>query len=173
MNDSQIVIDKLYAMNLDDVAVVLLTLDHPTFEKPVRISLDNKTTLEEEDFYGQKLLGTLSRGREYLHVDFEITLPCVASEEAPHGSLRLDNSANELIPYIRNAQVRDGAIIASIELVFADDPDIVLRRWSNFEIREIKYDSVAVEATFKADVMAEEPYPGPTFNPADSGIVWG
>lgn len=172
MITSQVVIDKLYAMDLDDVAVVLLTLDHPTFDAPVRLSLDNKDTLEEEDMYGRKLLGTLSRGREYLNVDFEITLPSVSSEEAPHGSIRMDNSANELIPYIRNAQVRDGPLLATIELVFASDPDTVLQSWTNFEIREIKYDSVAVEASFKADVMAEEPYPGRTFNPAESGIVW-
>ena len=163
MNLSTKEIRELYSTSTAYIPVVLLTITHPTFDEPIRISTDNKDVMEQ-NIFKENLYGTISRGNNYYFLPFSFELPSSHTDEAPTASLTITNVGLDLIPYIRNLQARDKPKIL-IEVIIAQEPDNVIQAFPELTIGSISYDAQSINFTLESVDLSREPFPSGTFNP--------
>ena len=163
MNLSTENIRQLYNTSTAYIPVVLLTITHPSFDEPIRISTDNKDIMEQ-NIYEENIYGTISRGNNYYFLPFSFELPSSHSDEAPTASLTVTNVGLDLMPYIRNLQARDKPKIL-IEVIIAQEPDNIIQAFPELTVGNVSYNAENVNFTLESVDLSREPFPSGTFNP--------
>ena len=104
---------ELAAQETGTAWLVLLTLDHPDLDRPIRVTSDG--------------VATTSNGEVFESFPFEVTLPDDVEGRAPQAHLRIDNTSQEIIALLRGLVTPPSL---TIKIVRSADPNYVERVWS-------------------------------------------
>jgi len=140
----------IYAPETAEAFLALISIDHPTFATPIRVTSD--------------AVDTVSRGNTYVRYPFRVTLPTDAEGGAPLARLSIDNVHRDIL---RQLRATPDAATVTIEIVLGSDPDTVEVSFPDFELREVSHDFLTIEGTLSVEHFAAEPYPAGVFSPAD------
>jgi len=144
---------QVSAQQTDSVWLVLLTIDHADLEQPIRVTSDGRPTLSNGDLYQP--------------FPFAVTLPDDVEGRAPQARLQIDNTSLEVV-----AQLRGLATPPSVRLqiVRAEDPDVIEREWVGLEWRSSAIDLASVTGTLSVEDLALEEFPYVTFDGRFKGL---
>ncbi|MFU0504003.1 DUF1833 family protein [Pseudaminobacter sp. NGMCC 1.201702] len=151
--------EAMNAQETGEVLVVLLTITHPDYATPLRISSDPTTLLSEAPLQ----YGTVSRGETYLFAPFSTSLPDDMDERAPTARFVLENISRDLVELVRSVST---PAKATIEVVLASSPDSVEIEYPEFDVKNASYNANVMTLELSIDALTDEPYPSGTFSPA-------
>lgn len=120
---------QLFAQESDDAFLVLLTMTHPSFSKPVRLVNNSVDVLSRDDTYEA--------------FPFTIKLPTDDGETVPQFEINFDNVSLELIDEIRS--VTD-AIGVKLEMILGSMPDVVQMTQDDLKIQSVTYTATQIQA---------------------------
>ena len=146
-------IAELSAQETGTAWLVLLTIDHPDLDEPIRITSD--------------AMATASQGFIFEPFPFEITLPDDVEGRTPQASLQIDNTSQEIIALLRGMTTPASL---TIQIVRSADPNVVEREWAGIEWRSSQYDVAAITGTLTIDELAAEEFPYITFDGRFKGL---
>jgi hypothetical protein len=158
---------RLNDAEMAEVLVVLFTLEHDDFDAPLRFSTDNRDELVQLD-----VRGTLSRGEEYPFLPLRIILPDDTEEGESQASVEIDNVVPDVLAELR-AIDRATAVTCTLEVVTARTPDVVELGPILLTLRGIEYDAATIRATFGAEDLLNESFPGGAITPTWFPGVFG
>lgn len=137
---------KFFSLEIDEAILILLTITHPTIE-PLRLVNNDPRPDGSTDI--------VSRGETYLAYPFEPELP-TDNDEQPVARLRIanvDRRIAESLMHLTSPPELAFEIIRSVE------PDVVLRRFARFELRNVTWDAIEVTGELMQASFAAEPWP--------------
>ena len=143
--------------------VCLLTITHPAWSDPIRLSTDATEFLRFADD-GSPMYGTVSRGETFEFVPVAPILPDSHDETPPQGRVSIDNVSQLVAPYLR--MVDDTPPRVTVEVVLASSPDIVDQVWPEMELTQATVDASRAEVTLGMDIGSNEAMPWLRFIPA-------
>ena len=146
-------LDELAAQETGTAWLVLLTLDHPDLDRPIRVTSDG--------------VATTSNGEVFESFPFEVTLPDDVEGRAPQARLRIDNTSQEIIALLRGLVTPPSL---AIQIVRSTNPDVVEREWAGLEWRASSWDIGAITGTLAVDDLATEEFPYVTFDGRFKGL---
>ena len=146
-------LNELAAPETGTAWLVLLTLDHPDLDRPIRVTSDG--------------VATTSNGEVFEAFPFEVTLPDDVEGRAPQARLRIDNTSQEIIALLRGLVTPPSL---TIKIVRSADPNYVERVWSGLEWRASTYDIGAITGTLTVEDLALEEFPYVTFDGRFTGL---
>jgi hypothetical protein len=144
---------ELAAQECATAWLVLLTLEHPGLDQPIRVTSD--------------AVATTSNGHTFQPFPFEVTLPDDVEGRAPQAQLRIDNTSQEIIALLRGLTTPPSL---TIQIVRSATPDVIEREWSGLEWRSSQYDIGAISGTLTIEDMALEEFPYITFDGRFKGL---
>ncbi len=147
-------LDFIAAVNAQETGeafIVLVTIAHPDLPSPVY--LNNS---------GANLV---SRGNTYLACPFQPTLVEDTDDRPPQAKLSIDNIDLTLVAALREAAAAGVPPLVALEVVRLSDPDLVEAEFTDFEMRDITYNSLTIEATLSLESLFQEPACGYSFTP--------
>jgi len=140
----------------DEREVCLLTITHPSWTAPVRLSTDATTYIEQADD-GSPVYGTISRGQTYYFVPVSAVVPDSHDEQPPAGRIAIDNVSRIVAPHLR--QIDDQMPKVTVEVVLASTPDVVDQVWPEMDLMQSTIDASHVEVTLGMDIASNEAMP--------------
>lgn len=143
-------LNAIFAQEMSEVFLILLTISHPDLETPIYVSSD--------------AVDTVSRGQIYIALPFDLTLPDENDLHMPRAYLTIDNVGRVLMAPIRKM---DQPADVKIEIIRADDPDIVEIAFPDFKLTNIRYDAAQIQGKLSLEIFATQPYPAGIFAPSD------
>ena len=144
---------ELAAQETGTAWLVLLTLDHPDLDRPIRVTSDG--------------VATTSNGEVFESFPFEVTLPDDVEGRAPQARLRIDNTSQEIIALLRGLVTPPSL---AIQIVRSTNPDVIEREWAGLEWRASSWDIGAITGTLAVDDLATEEFPYVTFDGRFKGL---
>ena len=144
---------ELAAEHCASAWLVLVTLDHPDLDAPLRFTSD--------------AVQTVSQGYVFAPMAFAITLPDDVEARAPRAQLRVDNTSQEIIAALRGLV---DPLAVTLQIVRAGDPDVIEREWPGLEWRASSYDLAFVSGGLGVEDMAAEEFPYETFDGRFAGL---
>jgi hypothetical protein len=162
-------LNEMYAEQSGVVVICLLTIEHPSWADPIRISSDPTERVSTEPLYYR----TMSRGDEFFFAPFQIQLPDDVEDQAPSCNFMIENVSRDLIGIVRSIDLREGPAQMTIELVTSEDLDTVEIEYPTFEIRSVQYNATTLTFSAQIDHMATEPFPSGTFDPSGFPAIHG
>jgi len=144
---------ELAAQETGTAWLVLLTLDHPDLDRPIRVTSDG--------------VATTSNGDVFESFPFEVTLPDDVEGRAPQARLRIDNTSQEIIALLRGLVTPPSL---AIRIVRSTNPDVIEREWAGLEWRASSWDIGAITGTLAVDDLATEEFPYVTFDGRFKGL---
>lgn len=144
---------ELAAQETGTAWLVLLTLDHPDLDRPIRVTSDG--------------VATTSNGEVFEAFPFEVTLPDDVEGRAPQARLRIDNTSQEIIALLRGLVTPPSL---AIRIVRSTNPDVIEREWAGLEWRASSWDIGAITGTLAVDDLATEEFPYVTFDGRFKGL---
>ncbi len=147
-----------FAQETDDVLVVLVTIEHPELDTPLRFCSDATTRFGEDPLS----YGIDSRGDRFYYLPIKVTLPD-EQEGAPQAKISMDNIGQETLALIRS--VVSPPPTAKIELVLAATPDQVEIAFPIFFVVSGTTNAQTVEIDMTFDNLAQEPVPSMLYTP--------
>lgn len=151
--------EAMNSQETGECAVVLLTLEHPSFAEPLLLSSDPTERLSEDPLS----YGTVSRGETYVFCPMGVSLPDDLGERAPAARLMVENVSRELVAVLRGLSSPG---TARVEIVLASSPDDVEIEYPAFDIVRAQYNANTITLELSIDALTEEPYPAGAFNPS-------
>ena len=136
------------AQQTDEVAIMLVTIGHPTLEQPFRFSSDG--------------VDTPSRGETYIAYPFAGDFPDQTDDLPAEMRLAIDNVDRRIVEGLRTIQ---GVPEVTIEVVLASDPDVVEVGPRTFSLMEADYDAAVVTGRLVEDFGLDDVWPAPVFSP--------
>lgn len=135
------------AQETDEVWLVLLRIDHPALSEPILV-VNNTENI-------------VSNGLTYIGLAFEVTLP---SDDDSTGefSARLDCVDREIVDAVNACTSRPTAVLS---LILASEPDTLVMTADSVAV-SFDADAQEMNATFRADDMFYDSYPGIRYTPA-------
>lgn len=103
-----------------------------------------------------------SRGIEFLPYPFALVLPEDFGDQLPQVQISIDNISLEIVDFIR------GEIIAptiKVELVTSAFPDIVEKSLDFLQLRDVKYDAMAITGTLEVINVLNTRFPAESYDP--------
>ncbi|MCM2506060.1 DUF1833 domain-containing protein [Aureimonas altamirensis] len=152
----------LTAQGSGEVAITLLTIYDDLLSEPIRVC-DHATTLIDDS---PETWATISRGRSYQYVPFQLALPDDKSERAPASQIQIANTNRELVELLRTINNDDAPTTIMIEVVTLSTPDVVEIPVQPLDINRISFDAVNVTIGLSADSYSDEPFPAGEFRQA-------
>lgn len=140
----------VYDAETSEAFLILLTLTHADLTEPIRVV--------------NNALDVVSRGETFIAFPFRIDLPSDSDESPPRARLQIDNVDRQIVQAIRTVT---GPIAVLMEVVLGGDPDTVEAAFSDFELREVRWDALVVEGQLSLESFLREPYPAPRFTQKD------
>lgn len=128
------------AVETGEIWLTLLTLDHPSLDDPIRLVNNNEPLL--------------SRGDLYNAFAFEVELPEQSPESVGEATIRIDNTARDIITILRSIA---SPPVVSLEIVLASAPDVVEISFTGLVLRDTKYDAGSIRGTLRYEDIATEP----------------
>ncbi len=139
----------LFASEMSEVFLVLLTIDHISLANPIRVCNNVKNIA--------------SRGAEFIAFPFHLNLPSEDEDRPQRAKLVIDNIDRLIVKTIRELSTPPNVLI---EIIRAEDPDVVEASFPDFSFTNIRYDANIVEGDLTIESFVSEPYPFGTFNPS-------
>jgi hypothetical protein len=151
--------EAMHAQQTDVVPIVLLLIEHPDLDEPVRLSSDPTVRLQESPL----LYGTVAQGETWTFLPFSLVWPEEKDEGAPVQKLQIDNIDRELIRLLRST-ISPALVQAFI--VLSSAPDVIEIEGAPFDLTMADYDARSISMTLNIDALAFEPFPAGGFTPA-------
>lgn len=148
----------VYAQNTSEAFIMLLTVDHPDFTDPIRITADPFEILPDLG-----VLGVVSRGNEFVYLPFMITLPTQDDTNISRAKISIDNVSREIVAAVRQAT---SAVNITVEIVLASDVDTVEVTAADFKLERVQYDVLSVTGDISVEYFDLEPMPAGRFTPS-------
>lgn len=155
--------EVLQATEHSTIPILLLTINHSTFDEPVRLSSDNTQRITETDT--TLLYGTVSRTNNYFFYPFALKLPTDEEEGTPKTSLTVDNVSRQLTEAVENIDPRD-PVTVTMEIVLSTSPDTVEMEYTDFTLKNVSYDMFEITGEISMDALFGEPVPQHRMTPA-------
>lgn len=149
---------QLAAEHRGSVPIWLLTFMHPALEAPIRLSSDRTKRLSIDPY----ILGTISRGNEYLWVPMDFVLPGDDEEAPPQIRVTIEAVDRSIFNVVRAS--REPAT-CKIELVWSFSPNLVELTLDHFEVVSAPYDEAQVTINLSQESFWGESWPTGRFTP--------
>lgn len=139
----------LQAGQTAEVISLLLTLTHPSFVAPIRVTDNGEDLVAGEHTYQQ--------------FPFQIDLPS-DSENTPSVRLSIDGIDRRIIQAIRET---DGEPISvELSVVLAATPEVIESGPYLFKLRNVTFDASTVQGELRYEDIMNEPFPADSFSPS-------
>jgi Domain of unknown function (DUF1833) len=145
-------VTELSAQETGTAWLVLITVDHPDLDQPIRVTSDG--------------VETISQGNVFAPFPFEVTLPDDVEGRA-QALLKIDNTSLEVIALLRGLA---SPPVLTLQIVRSADPDVIEGEWVGIEWRSSQYDVGAITGTLTVDDLATEEFPCVTFDGRFKGL---
>lgn len=149
---------QMTAEHRDGVPIWLFTFTHPALEAPIRLSSDPTRRLSIDPY----LLGTLSRGMQFLWVPGDLTLPADDEDAPPQIRLIVDALDRTIFDVIRASRA---PAAAKIEHVWSFSPNLVEMTLDHLEVTSAPYDETQVTINLSQESFWGEGWPSGRFTP--------
>jgi len=146
----------LNAEETDQEIVCLLTISHPNFTEPMRVT-DSPVTVFDDDVYGID-----SRGDRFIYIPFNFTMPDQNDTAVPTVRLSVENVSLEITEAFKKMT---SPAICLFELVLASSPDTLEMVYEDLILRGGQGDVLYVSADVAADDVTRERYPADSYSP--------
>jgi hypothetical protein len=146
-------VTELSAQECATAWLVLITIDHPDLDTPIRVTSDG--------------VETISQGNVFAPFPFEVTLPDDVEGRTPQALLKIDNTSLEVIALLRGLA---SPPVLTLQIVRSADPDEIEREWVGIEWRSSQYDVGAITGTLTVEDLATEEFPYVTFDGRFKGL---
>lgn len=150
----------MQARETGKVPVFLLTITHPLLDDPIRLSTDPTTRITEVPL----VYGTVSRGETFIYVGMKITVPDDKDRSPPSSRITIFDIDQDTIALIRAVSSPPPSV--KMEMVLADNPDVVEIDIPKLEIISADYTREVVTLECVIDMLVSESYPAHSFSPA-------
>lgn len=164
-NVSDTLKEQVFAQEMNDPAIILITITHADLAEDINVSSDPTEVL------GSGLRGTISNGTEYTQFPFELVLQEQSENLLTRAKLRIDNVTRDIINAIRTA--RNDPPEVQIQVVLASDPDTVEINMTDLQLNNISATALSVEGELQPKIVQGEKFPKNTINQADFPAVFG
>lgn len=135
------------AQETDECWLVLLKISHPALSEDIVVVCNDEPIT--------------SNGVTYTGLFFQVDLPS-DDDSAGEFTVRLDNVDRVIVDSVNAVTTKPSATLA---VILADDPDNWLVTFDAVAV-SFEADPLEVSATFRADDLLFEPYPGVRYTPA-------
>lgn len=142
-----------------EIEVVLLHVEHPELDAPIRLSTDNTERLSDEPLY----YGTRSSWRganpltePFLWVMASALLPSDIEDQPATATVILSNLDSEMITLLRS--FTDPATVF-MAVVLADSPDVIEAEWE-LELVGFEADAGEISLQLSREEIENELFPG-------------
>ena len=142
-------ITAMYAEETDEVPIVLITIDHPDFDNPVRVTNNSSDVT--------------SNGDVYLQAAFDFEFPTNKEGQIVEARIGLDNVDRSIVQTIRGIA---SPPTINFQMVLASAPNTVEIQSTDFDLVDVQYDALKVTARFTQENFQKEPFPGDIFSPS-------
>lgn len=158
--------EAILAPEIEEVFVLLLTIDHPDLTEPIRISSDNK-----DEFFvdGIKVRGTISQGKNFIYYPTQIRLPDDGEEIVSSFTIQIDNINQEVMRAIRQLNTPP---TVTIQVITASHPNTVEIELSGFQLTNVDADTFVISANLTLKTFTGEPFPGGQMLPSNFAGVF-
>lgn len=152
----------LYQEETGDYPILLLTIDHPSLDDPIRISTDSteRSSLTTDE---QVVYCTISNNLEYVFYPVEITLPSEDETKAPTVTMSIANTGKQIVDIVRSFPTSP---TVRMDLVLGSNPDKIEGSFSGFKFETIDIDIMTISGDLVLDILTTEPFPYRTFTPS-------
>jgi hypothetical protein len=144
----------MFSSYSEDIAIMLVTIRHQSFQKPVYLSSDPTKILSTDPL----VFGTVHRGVEYPFVLMKSIWPDDEKDSPPKTTLSFDNVDKDMAAVIRSIPPGTYAWI-DLTLVMASRPDEVEDRYTNMRGVRGSYDLSQVSLDISREPFTKEPWP--------------
>lgn len=134
--------------NTEEVFLILLKINHSSFAAPFYFVNNNEPIT--------------SRGQEYTAYPFQLTLPASLNDSLPTVTLKIDNVDKKIVDEIR--KVSD-PISITIEVILADEPDIVEIGPFSMVVTSVDYNELEIEGLITLDYGLYDSFPSDDYIP--------
>jgi Domain of unknown function (DUF1833) len=139
---SSAALQAMLAQETGQAFIVLLTLDHPTLEAPLRVTSD--------------AVNTISGGETFVQFPFTIGFPDDRADQVTQTSLTIDAVDRSVVAAIRS--IGNLAPTVKFQIVLAATPDTVEVEWT-MTMRDVTYDEMQVTGRLSFEEIMIEPFP--------------
>lgn len=148
---------EIFKQESETTDVVLITMNHPTWTEPIRLSTHETQLLKEDQNTGVPIYGTISRKQKYWYVPIQASIPNSTNEQSPEGRFVISNVTREVSQYLKMVDREYPKIM--IEVVNSASPDIVDMCFPELDLSTAQWNADTVEITVKSDIASNEPSP--------------
>ncbi|MER9047585.1 DUF1833 domain-containing protein [Mesorhizobium sp. M0923] len=141
----------------DELEVVLVIIEHPLLDAPVRLSSDNADRLSVEPLeYGTLSTWRTPDGSPFKHVMLDALVPDEEDDAPAQASLVLEILDSDIADILTSTTVQATCHMA---VVLASSPDTVEAEWIGLLMTGADGDSGQVSLKFSMEPIDSEPYP--------------
>lgn len=141
-----------------EIEVVLMCIEHPDLEAPIRLSTDNAVRISVDP----EVYGTVSSwaggsaADPYLWIVASAILPGESEDAPAQATIVLENLDAEMVQIVRS--FTDPAAVR-IAVVLAGSPNRVEGEWSGLQITSADINAGEISLTLSRDEIELEPFP--------------
>jgi hypothetical protein len=135
------------AQETDEVYLVIMEIDHPSFGTPLR--------------FVNNTVDITSNSNLYTAFPFEAIMPDDKEESEPTAQIRIDNVSRELIDEIRTISEPP---TMTLSVILASTPNTIEWGPLEFQTRSVTYDASTITFTLGYSTFISEPFPYRTFD---------
>ena len=151
--------EAINAQESGEVAIFLLTIDHPDLPTPILLSTDPTQLVSDVPL----VYKTVSRGDDYIYVPMQVVIPDEREHAPPRAQFRICNVTRDLIQFIRSTTV---PATAKLELVLSSDLDEVEVQSPWLDIISVVNSARDLTFDMTLNSMATEQWPTDSMDPA-------
>jgi hypothetical protein len=133
-----------------------------TAQEVTIIRLSDGFTKRISETADEVVYGVTSRGKDYMFLPIQVTLPQEDEAQAPRCSITLNDVTRYVTPIIRTIT---GPPKVTLELILSSTPDTVEVSFSGLYITSFTYSADSVTASLAMTDFEREPFPMHTFSP--------
>lgn len=152
--------EAAYAQETDKVLIALLTINHPSFSQPIRV------TDEPLEDFGNEIYGVTSRGEQYIFVPFDVDFPDEDEQLVQFLEVRLDSTDRSIIDAIRTAASSNVFPTAMAEVVLHDNPDVPDMVVTGLRLKMAQYNNGILTGRFSTEHTDSQVFPANFFRPS-------
>lgn len=147
----------IFKQESENTDVVLLTITHPAWKAPVRLSTHETKLWKIDKETATPIYGTYSRKKWFIYCPIQATLCNSTDEQAPEAKFVVSNVTRELAQYLKMVDREYPKI--TIEVVNSATPDVVDMLFPELDLETATWTADTVEIAVKSDIAATEPSP--------------
>lgn len=143
-----------------EIEVVLLHIDHPELDEPIRLSTDNTERLSLEPLvYGTRSgwRGADPDSQPFLWIVADAMLPSDLEDQPAQASIVLMNLDSRMIELLRS--FRDPATV-HMAVVLAATPDLVEAEFADLQLTSFDADAGEISLSLSREEIEREMFPG-------------